>query len=132
MRIVCSLALAVALAGCSAAGGDRGSEGSATPVPLRSQTTPPKKGTPVAGVEYAIAKRVLDRHRDELMRKKGVVGAGITAIDRRDTAGTSNWGIIVYVRSLSGVDIPESLEEVPLKKHLSGVIGLRPGGQGLP
>lgn len=82
----------------------------------------------MTGVEYALAKRVLDRHRDELMRKKGVVGTGITAIDRENSAGTRIWGIVVYAKSLSGLDLPESLDGVPLKIHLSGEISLRPGG----
>ncbi|GAA1776995.1 hypothetical protein [Actinomadura chokoriensis] len=82
----------------------------------------------MTGVEYATAKRVLDRHRAELMRKKGVVGTGITAVDRGGRTGPRIWGIVVYVRSLSGLDIPESLEGVPLKRHLSGSIDLRSGG----
>jgi hypothetical protein len=61
------------------------------------------------------------------MRKNGVVGTGITAVDRDGEAGQKVWGIVVYVTSLSGLDIPKSLEGVPLKKHLSGTIGLRPG-----
>lgn len=67
------------------------------------------------------ARQAKKRHGDELLGRPGVVGVGTTSRE-------GSWLVVVYVTDESAaIDIPPSLDGVPVTTVLSGTLRAQPG-----
>ncbi|MFI9586602.1 hypothetical protein ACIHCQ_33320 [Streptomyces sp. NPDC052236] len=87
------------------------------------------------GVEYARAKKVLERHKDTIwQRYRGVQGFAIeSALDARDRRPSQDpiFRIVIFVGLPANVPAtPESIEGVPVRFKVSGVFTAQPAPGG--
>ena len=77
--------------------------------------------------DYRTVEQVLERNRESLMDKKGVVGAGIGAdsesrkgpVDPKDEAHV----IVVYLRSAEAdAEVPDGIDGVPIRTTVTGEV----------
>ncbi|WP_181787116.1 hypothetical protein [Streptomyces phytophilus] len=87
-------------------------------------------------MEYARAKKVLDRHQESIWRYPGVQGMGIEGAPGAEDGGREPspeplFRIVVHVDTRADVpDAPRSVEGVPLRFTVSGEFTAQPAPAG--
>ena len=118
-------AAALLLGGCGS-DDDGGGGASSPPATGPATTSTPGGGTPRAGdVTLSRARAAVRRHRDELLRRPGVVGFGVGKRSRNpDPRGRHrDYEIHVFLREARyRTGLPRSLDGVPVRPVVTGIV----------